>query len=63
MSGGVFPQGKISKPLTCNDRERLRAVEEVCHRILREAGADPTTMFMTPLRGTHPAVRYALIRC
>ena len=55
VSGGVFPNGTISKPLTKNDRPRLKAAEEVCHKILIEAGADPSTIFMTPLRGTHPS--------
>ncbi len=55
VSGGVFPDGKISKPLTANDRPRLAAAEQVCRKILKEAGADPDNMFMTPLRGTHPS--------
>jgi choline dehydrogenase-like flavoprotein len=55
ISGGVFPDGKISKPLTANDRPRLKMAEEVCHTILIEAGANPNTIFMTPLRGTHPS--------
>ena len=55
ISGGVFPNGKISKPLTENDRERLMQAREVCERILIEAGAEPSTIFMTPLRGTHPS--------
>jgi choline dehydrogenase-like flavoprotein len=55
ISGGVFPNGKISKPLTQNDRERLALAEQACHQILIEAGADPTTIFTTPLRGTHPS--------
>lgn len=55
VSGGVFPNGKISKPLTENDRPRLKYAEEVCRKILIEAGARPDTIFMTPLRGTHPS--------
>jgi choline dehydrogenase-like flavoprotein len=55
VSGGVFPNGKISKPLTVNDRERLMQARQVCERILMEAGAKPSTIFMTPLRGTHPS--------
>ena len=39
VSGGVFPNGKISKPLTDNDRPRLKMAEEVCRKILIEAGA------------------------
>jgi choline dehydrogenase-like flavoprotein len=55
ISGGVFPDGKISKPLTANDRSRLAQAEAVCHKILVEAGADRSSIFMTPLRGTHPS--------
>jgi choline dehydrogenase-like flavoprotein len=55
VSGGVYPNGKISKPLTENDRERLGLAEQTCRGILVEAGADPASMFMTPLRGTHPS--------
>ncbi len=55
VSGGVFANGRISKPLTPGDRERLGLAEQMCHRILTEAGARPDTIFMTPLRGTHPS--------
>src|SRR5215216_4918231 len=55
ISGGVFPNGKISKPMTDHDIPRMRAAEEVCRRILIEAGAKPETIFTTPLRGTHPS--------
>jgi choline dehydrogenase-like flavoprotein len=55
ISGGVFADGSISKPLTENDRSRLALAEQVCRKILIEAGADPHTIFMTPLRGTHPS--------
>jgi choline dehydrogenase-like flavoprotein len=55
ISGGVFPDGKISKPLTANDRSRLAQAEEVCREILIEAGAERSSIFMTPLRGTHPS--------
>jgi choline dehydrogenase-like flavoprotein len=55
ISGGVFPDGTISKPLTDHDRPRLKMAEEVCHEILVEAGAEKDSIFMTPLRGTHPS--------
>jgi choline dehydrogenase-like flavoprotein len=55
ISGGVFPNGHISKPLTESDRKRLESAEEVCRKILVEAGARPSTIFTTPLRGTHPS--------
>jgi choline dehydrogenase-like flavoprotein len=55
VSGGVFPDGRISKPMTESDRERLAAAREVSKKILIEAGADPGGIMMTPLRGTHPS--------
>jgi choline dehydrogenase-like flavoprotein len=55
ISGGVYPDGTISKPLTDNDRPRMEAAEAVCQQILIEAGARPDTIFTTPLRGTHPS--------
>jgi choline dehydrogenase-like flavoprotein len=55
ISGGVFQDGKISKPVVGDDLERQKGAEEVCRKILKEAGADPSSMFMTPLRGTHPS--------
>ena len=55
ISGGVFPNGKISKPMTDHDRPRMRAAGELCQQILIEAGAKPGTIFTTPLRGTHPS--------
>jgi len=55
ISGGVYPNGKISKPLTSGDRERLNNAYNVCKNILVEAGAKKSTIFMTPFRGTHPS--------
>jgi choline dehydrogenase-like flavoprotein len=55
ISGGVFADGRISKPFVGDDRERQHHAENVCRRILKEAGADPVSVFMTPLRGTHPS--------
>ena len=55
VSGGVFPGGRISKPMNPHERARLAAAEDVCRRILLEAGADPGFIFTTPQRGTHPS--------
>jgi choline dehydrogenase-like flavoprotein len=55
ISGGVFPNGKISKPLTQSDKERMKHAEDVCQKILVEAGAEKESIFTTPLRGTHPS--------
>ena len=55
ISGGIYPSGKISKPLTENDSEKLNDAFEVCRRILIEAGAIKSSIFMRPLIGTHPS--------
>jgi choline dehydrogenase-like flavoprotein len=55
VSGGVFADGRISKPMTARDRTRLAAARAVSEKILVEAGADPANIVMTPLRGTHPS--------
>jgi choline dehydrogenase-like flavoprotein len=55
VSGGVFPDGTISKPLTEGDRARLARAEGICRKILMKAGADPSSIFTTPMRGTHPS--------
>ncbi len=54
-AGGFFQMGKSANPLTENDRPRMKAAEEVCGKILVEAGAEPDSIFTTPLRGTHPS--------
>jgi choline dehydrogenase-like flavoprotein len=55
VSGGLLPDGTVSKPMTPADHERLRQGEELARRILRAAGADPGTIFTSPQRGTHPS--------
>jgi choline dehydrogenase-like flavoprotein len=55
VSGGVFPDGTISKPLTEGDRARLARAEDVCRKILVGAGAEADSIFTSPLRGTHPS--------
>jgi choline dehydrogenase-like flavoprotein len=55
ISGGVFADGSISKTLTDDDKERLGSARQLCEKILLEAGADKSSLFMTPLRGTHPS--------
>ncbi|HOV76054.1 MAG TPA: GMC family oxidoreductase N-terminal domain-containing protein [Candidatus Hydrogenedentes bacterium] len=55
ISGGVFPNGKISKPMTERDRSRMASAQRVCERILEAAGAKPSSIFVTPQRGTHPS--------
>ncbi len=55
ISGGIYPDGKIRKPLTASDNERLTEGYEVCRRILIEAGAKKSSIYMRSLIGTHPS--------
>ena len=55
ISGGIYPDGKIRKPLTAADNEKLSQAYEVCKRILVEAGAKRSSIFMRPMIGTHPS--------
>jgi choline dehydrogenase-like flavoprotein len=55
VSGGITMEGEISKPMTAQDRFKQNHAAIVCRRILLEAGADPDSIFMTPMRGTHPS--------
>jgi choline dehydrogenase-like flavoprotein len=55
ISGGVTLEGEISKPMTERDRFRLNHAAIVARKILVRAGADADSIFITPLRGTHPS--------
>jgi choline dehydrogenase-like flavoprotein len=55
VSGSVTAAGGIDKPLTERDRSRLAHGIELCRKILVQAGCDPSSIFPTPLRGTHPS--------
>ena len=55
ISGGIYPDGKIRKPLTSGDNDRLMEAYEICKRILIEAGAQKSSIFMRPFIGTHPS--------
>ncbi len=55
ISGGVYASGRISKPLTDRDAAALASARRMCERILIEAGAAPSSIFMRPLMGTHPS--------
>lgn len=55
ISGGVTLEGEISKPMTERDQFRLNHGAIVARQILMRAGADPDSIFLTPLRGTHPS--------
>lgn len=55
ISGGVYPDGHIHKPMTLLDQKRLQRAVDISKRILVKAGADPDSIMLTPLRGTHPS--------
>ena len=55
ISGGIYPDGKIRKPMTAGDNERLAEAYRICRQILIEAGAKKSSIFMRPLVGTHPS--------
>lgn len=55
ISGGITLDGEISKPVTERDQFRLNHGAIIAQRILVRAGADPDSIFITPLRGTHPS--------
>jgi len=60
ISGGVTMEGRISKPLTPRDRFRLNHASIVARKILVKAGCDPDSIFVGPLRGTHPCATVRL---
>jgi choline dehydrogenase-like flavoprotein len=60
ISGMVSVEGRISKPLTARDRERLHHATVVCRRILVNAGCDPDSIYVSRLRGTHPSATVRL---
>jgi choline dehydrogenase-like flavoprotein len=54
VAGSVTRDSPIDKPLTPRDRERLEDATTVARKILVEAGADPSSLRTSPMRGTHP---------
>jgi len=55
IAGGITMEGKISKPMTERDQDKLNHASIVCRKILMKAGCDSESIFVTPLRGTHPS--------
>ena len=60
ISGMISVEGRISKPMTARDQERLHHATVVSRRILVKAGCDPDTIFLSRLRGTHPSATVRL---
>ena len=52
--GFITLDGRISKPLTEQDRQRLNRGAAMSREILIKAGCDPSTIMVGPVRGAHP---------
>lgn len=55
ISGGIGLDGRINKGLTATDRKKQDQAHIKATEILIRAGCDPDSIFVTPLRGTHPS--------
>jgi choline dehydrogenase-like flavoprotein len=55
VAGGIAGEHDISKPITERDQARFDHAIEVSRQILVRAGCAPDTIFVTPVRGTHPS--------
>ena len=62
VSGTISVEGRISKPMTSRDRDRLHHASVVSRQILVKAGCDPESIFVSRLRGTHPSAPCASAR-
>jgi choline dehydrogenase-like flavoprotein len=60
VAGIISVEGRITKPMTSRDRERLHHASVVSRRILVKAGCDPESVFLSRLRGTHPSATVRL---
>jgi choline dehydrogenase-like flavoprotein len=54
VSGHVRTERDISKRFTEGDQAKLDRAHALARRILVKAGAEPASVFITPMRGTHP---------
>ena len=60
VSGEVASERDISKPFTPADQTRLDRALVAARQVLERAGAEPDTIFVTPMRGTHPCATVRL---
>jgi choline dehydrogenase-like flavoprotein len=62
VSGAVSMEKRlrISKPMTERDQGRLEHATGVARSVLIKAGCDPDSIFVSPLRGTHPSATVRL---
>jgi choline dehydrogenase-like flavoprotein len=52
--GRVFPDSKVSKPVTKNDQKRLDHGKAIAEEILVKTGADPRSIIFSEPQGAHP---------
>jgi choline dehydrogenase-like flavoprotein len=52
--GSIDARGRMSKPMTAEDRQKMQKGDDLCRRILVKAGCDPATISTSTLVGGHP---------
>ena len=62
LTGRVFPDGSVSKPVTDEDQARLDEGAAIATEILVKAGADPKSVVLSGLQGGHPGGTAAIGR-
>ena len=60
--GRVEPAGRVSKPVTPRDRERLQAGSSLAKEILIKAGVDEKSVVLSRVQGAHPGGTAAIGR-
>jgi choline dehydrogenase-like flavoprotein len=54
LTGSIFPDGRVSKPIGQETLDLLARGREIATRVLVRAGCDPDTILTAPPRGAHP---------
>jgi choline dehydrogenase-like flavoprotein len=54
LSGRIGPDGNVSKPITDEDRQKLDKGASIAEKILKQAGADPRSIYTSPVGAAHP---------
>ncbi len=54
LSGRVSPDGTVSKPISDEDRQKLDKGASIAEKILKRAGADPRSIYTSPVGAAHP---------
>ncbi len=54
LNGSIDIEGNISKPLTEGDIKRMNRGASIAKMILVSSGCKPESVFLSPVRGTHP---------